>query len=467
MTPSNTLKGVLTSTFLAATLGLSSCAMLPATKPVQDKEIKDPVTIHQAIIDFVRKRYVDPDKVKDEKILAGDDINKILKTLDPHSAYLDESQFELMQKKSVGKFSGIGISLTMENGILRIAEEPDDGTPAANAGIRLNDTISNVNGLPVTGMTLNEAVGHISGKEDTNVTLTIHTPATNSTRDITLTRSILNIPTVRTAALENNIAYIRITTFSKNNLSAEFNDAVQGLKTKMGGNPSAYILDLRGNLGGFVNPALDVADAFLDNKNTILTTHGRTKDDVATHTASPGDIAEGKPLIVLVDNGTASASEIVAGALQDNHRATILGVQTFGKGSVQMVYPISYIVPGQKGALKLTTSLYFTPAGRSIQGKGITPDILYVPIDKNEIRPFPKESELSNTITNPNLKPDETKTSATCTAAQPVPENDTTLKKPLINKVGKPDYALLCAVESLNNSHQITFVKPVSAPGVS
>jgi carboxyl-terminal processing protease len=315
------------------------------------------------VFERVRSDYVD--EVSDDTLIEGA-INGMLTALDPHSNYLNAKNFTDMKVQTRGEFGGLGIEVSMENGLIKVVS-PIDDTPAARAGLKPGDFITHLNGEPVQGLTLPEAVEKMRGPENSEVTLRIRR-AGRDPFDVKLVRAKIKIQSVR-SHLEGNIAYIRITSFTEQT-DVGLAAAMKNLKQQAGAKLVGVILDLRNNPGGLLDQAVAVADAFLE-KGEIVSTRGRRPDDAQRYNAHPGDITGGLPVVVLINGGSASASEIVAGALQDHHRAILVGTRTFGKGSVQTIIPL----PGH-GAMRLTTARYYTPSGRSIQAKGIDPDII-------------------------------------------------------------------------------------------
>jgi carboxyl-terminal processing protease len=313
------------------------------------------------VFERVRAEYVE--EVGDE-VLIDAAINGMLSSLDPHSSYLDVEKYRDMQVQTRGEFGGLGIEVTMENGLVKVVS-PIDDTPAFRAGIEAGDVITHIDQQAVLGMTLSEAVERMRGPVATKIELRVLRPGRDEAIDVTLERAIIKISPVRAHA-EGDIAYVRLTTFNEQTSSALREKVEEMLK---GGPMRGLVLDLRNNPGGLLDQAVAVADAFLD-KGEIVSTRGRRPDSIQRFNARPGDLSDGLPIVVLINGGSASASEIVAGALQDHRRAIVMGTQSFGKGSVQTIMPIA----GQ-GAIRLTTARYYTPAGTSIQAKGIAPDI--------------------------------------------------------------------------------------------
>jgi carboxyl-terminal processing protease len=317
-----------------------------------------------AVFESVRANYVESPEEADliESAIAG-----MLTSLDPHSSYLDAEEFQDMQVQTSGKFGGLGIEVTMEDGVIKVVS-PIDGTPAARAGMLAGDLIIALDGETIQGLNLNEAVDMMRGAINTPITVTVKRQGVAKPFDVTIVRDVITILSVRSRQ-EDKIGYIRISTFNEQTYDS-LKSAIEKIEADVGAdNVQGYVLDLRNNPGGLLDQAIAVSDAFL-HRGEIVSTRGRHAQETRRHSARDGDLAAGKPVIVLVNGGSASASEIVAGALQDHRRATILGTRSFGKGSVQTILPL-----GANGALRLTTARYYTPSGRSIQAKGIDPDI--------------------------------------------------------------------------------------------
>jgi carboxyl-terminal processing protease len=318
------------------------------------------------VFDRVRADYVEK---PDDKKLIESAISGMLTGLDPHSSYMDAKSFKDMQVQTRGEFGGLGIEVTMEDGLIKVVS-PIDDTPASRAGVMANDIITTLDDEPVQGLTLSQAVEKMRGPINTKIKLKIVRKGQDKPIEVTLTRDNIRVRAVRARVESGDIAYIRITSFNE--------QTTEGLKREMANltqqigpdKVKGYILDLRNNPGGLLEEAVSVSDAFLD-RGEIVSTRGRNAEETQRRTAKSGDLAKGKPVIVLINGGSASASEIVAGALQDHKRATLIGTRSFGKGSVQTIIPLG----SGNGALRLTTARYFTPSGKSIQAKGITPDI--------------------------------------------------------------------------------------------
>ncbi len=335
------------------------------------------------VFEVVRADYVG--KVSDEKLVEGA-INGMLTSLDPHSNYLNTRDFNDMKVQTRGEFGGLGIEVSMENGLVKVIS-PIDDTPAARAGIKPGDVITQIDDHPVQGMTLPQAVEKMRGPINSDIKLTIRRKG-RPPFDVTLTRATIRVQSVRSHLIDNNIAYIRITSFTEQT-DVGLNNAMKNLKQQAGGKLRGVVLDLRNNPGGLLDQAVAVSDAFLD-RGEIVSTRGRRPDDAQRYNAQPGDIAAGLPMAVLINGGSASASEIVAGALKDHHRAVLIGTRSFGKGSVQTIIPLA-----GHGAMRLTTARYYTPSGRSIQDEGIEPDIV-VAEAKIELPPAKKGTKTAD-----------------------------------------------------------------------
>lgn len=316
------------------------------------------------VFERVRAKYVD--EVTDEDLIKYA-VTGMLMNLDPHSSYMDEKEFGDMQVQTRGEFGGLGIEVTMESGLVKVVS-PIFDTPAYRAGVQASDFITHLDDESIMGLSLNEAVDKMRGKVGTPIKITIRRQDVPDPIEITLVRDIIKIESVKFEMIGTDIGYIRITTFNQNT-DAGIKKAIADFKANKDNNLTGIILDVRNNPGGLLDQAISVSDLFLD-KGEIVSTRGRHAQDTERDNASPGDITDGLPIVVLINNGSASASEIVAGALQDHRRGLIAGTQSFGKGSVQTVIPL----PGH-GAMRLTTARYYTPSGRSIQAKGIEPDI--------------------------------------------------------------------------------------------
>jgi carboxyl-terminal processing protease len=366
-------------TLLLAILTLSMPAMAQedekrtATEPNEEEtqDIEDTyrqLNLFGDVFERVRGQYVE--EVGDEELVENA-IQGMLTHLDPHSAYLDADDYKDMQVQTRGEFGGLGIEVTMENGFVKVVS-PIDETPAAKAGIKAGDYITHLDEEPVLGLTLSEAVDKMRGRVGTPLNITVVREGVDEAMDFEIVRDIIKIQSVKSRVEQDDVGYIRITTFNQNTMPG-LERAFEKLEKEAGDKIIGYVLDLRNNPGGLLSQAVAVSDAFLE-KGEIVSTRGRSENDTKRDNATPGDIAKNKPMIVLINGGSASASEIVAGALQDHRRAIVLGTQSFGKGSVQTIIPL----PGH-GAMRLTTARYYTPSGRSIQAEGIEPDIMVEP----------------------------------------------------------------------------------------
>ncbi len=311
----------------------------------------------------VQEQYVE--EVTDKKLIESA-ISGMLQSLDPHSSYLSADSYKDMQVKTKGKFGGLGIEITMEDGVVKVVS-PIDDTPAAKAGMMSGDLIIGVDGESIRGLTINESVSKLRGPVGSKVIITV-VRGKKDPYEIEIKRDIINIKSVKHNIIKN-IGYVRLTTFSDTTTSG-LEKALTEIKKNIGNKFQGLILDLRNNPGGLLNQSISVADAFL-NQGEIVSTQGRNDDDTSRVFAKKGDLINGQPLVVLINSGSASASEIVAGALKDHSRAIIIGTRSFGKGSVQSIIPLA-----GNGAMRLTTARYFTPSGISIQAKGIEPDII-------------------------------------------------------------------------------------------
>jgi carboxyl-terminal processing protease len=318
------------------------------------------------VFERVRADYVEK---PDDKKLVEAAINGMLAGLDPHSSYMDKKSFGDMQVQTRGEFGGLGIEVTMEDGLVKVVA-PIDDTPAAKAGVMANDIITQLDDEAVQGLTLNQAVDKMRGPVNTKIKLTIMRKGSDKPINVTIVRDVIRVKSVRSHNEGDDVGYIRITQFNEQTTDG-LKKAINDLNSQLGADKiKGYVVDLRNNPGGLLDQAISVSDTFLD-KGEIVSTRGRNPEETQRFNARPGDMTKGKPVIVLINGGSASASEIVAGALQDHKRATLVGTRSFGKGSVQTIIPLG----AGNGALRLTTARYFTPSGRSIQAKGISPDI--------------------------------------------------------------------------------------------
>lgn len=347
--------------FAAGIFGLALIS-LPLASDAASPDTYRQLNLFGDVFERIRSDYVE--EVDDQALIEAA-INGMLSSLDPHSSYLNADDYRDMQVQTRGEFGGLGIEVTMENGLVKVIS-PIEGSPADDAGVQAGDLITKIDGEAVMGLTLSEAVDRMRGPAGTEITITVRRGDADPF-DIVIVRDIIRIDAVRYEAMDD-VAYIRIKSFSAQTESG-LKKAFSELKEQIGDRMKGVILDLRKNPGGLLSQAIAVSDAFLE-RGEIVSTRGRSPGSAERYNAKPGDITGGKPMVVLIDGGSASASEIVAGALQDHQRAIVMGTRSFGKGSVQTVIPLS-----GHGAMRLTTSRYYTPSGRSIQALGIEPDI--------------------------------------------------------------------------------------------
>jgi len=349
------------------------------------------------VFDKIKHNYVED---VEDKALLDNAIRGMLSGLDPHSTYLDAKAFEELRVGTTGEFGGLGIVVGMEDGFVKVIS-PIDDTPAQRAGVKAGDLIIRLDEKPVKGMSLDDAVKIMRGKPGTDIDLTIVREGEDQPLKFTITRDRIRVKSVKSRMLDPGYAYVRVSQFQERT-GKDLHAAINELKKENKDNLKGLVLDLRNNPGGLLDAAVIVSDTFLD-RGTIVSVRGRTEDNKLSQAATPGDILKGSPIVVLVNEGSASASEIVAGALQDNKRAVIMGQKTFGKGSVQTVIPL-----GNNSALKLTTARYYTPSGRSIQAEGIAPDITLEHLqvaakEDNGFKPL-KEADLTGHLENKKAK---------------------------------------------------------------
>lgn len=356
----------------------------------EDADTYELLNLFGEVMERAKVSYVED--VSDKKLIESA-INGMLSSLDPHSSFLDDQSFKYMSEQTKGKFGGLGIEVTMENGVVKVVSPVDD-TPASKAGLKPGDYITNIDGEAVMGMTLNDAVDKMRGKIGSKVKLTIRR-INEKPLEVTLKREEIKIQSVKNSIKADDVVYIRISSFSED-VDTMTAKAIKDAKKKLGDKLKGVVIDVRNNPGGLLDQAVNVSDLFLD-KGEIVSTRSRNEEDTVKYTAKEGDIAKGLPIVVIINDGSASASEIVAGALQDHKRAIILGEKSFGKGSVQTVIPL-----GKYGAMRLTTARYYTPSGRSIQAKGIEPDIEVKPakVEVLDTGVGFSEAEFSNALKN-------------------------------------------------------------------
>jgi carboxyl-terminal processing protease len=380
---------------------------LVAQEAEKESSVYEQLDLFGDIFERIRSSYVEP---VDEKDLIASAINGMLSHLDPHSSYLPPEDFDDMQVQTKGEFGGLGIEVTQENGVVKVVA-PIEGTPADRAGVQPGDLITQVNGESVMGLTLNEAVDMMRGPVGSDITITLQREGQEEPFDVKITRETITVSPVD-ARLEDGIVVLRLKTFNEQTYP-ELEESLKKQVEAAGGMDKieGFVLDLRNNPGGLLNQAISVVDAFLDS-GEIVSTRGRDPRDSERYNATPGDLTGGKPLAVVINGGSASASEIVAGALKDHHRAVIIGTQSFGKGSVQTIMPVQ-----GEGAIRLTTARYYTPSGRSIQALGVAPDIIVEQRAPDEVEaqedptqlPPRTEADLRGSLENDSLTDDEKK----------------------------------------------------------
>lgn len=425
----------------------AAAAVKDTAKPAGETIPLDELRLLVEIFHKLKTDYVE--ELSDKELLESA-IKGLVSGLDPHSTYLDETAYEELQEGTTGEFGGLGLEVGAEGGFLKVIS-PIDDTPASRAGIKAGDTIIRLDKTPTKGLSLDEAIKRMRGKPGESISITLVREGVEKPIELTLIRDLIKVQSVRSRLLEAGYGYLRIATFQ----SRTGEDLVKQLDQLKADNKAALkgvILDLRNNPGGVLGAAVSVSDAFLDS-GRIVYTEGRTADAKLSYEAKAPDLLAGAPLIVLVNEGSASASEIVAGALQDQHRALIMGRRTFGKGSVQTIMPMS-----NKAAIKITTARYFTPSGRSIQAEGIEPDVV---LDKlkvtdmgNDEGLFVKEAELSRHLSNPNAVPDKPK-------AKPAETTDKPGAKDEKATLAKTDYEVF---EALNLLKGMVLVQQRKAP---
>ncbi|MBI3440469.1 MAG: S41 family peptidase [Proteobacteria bacterium] len=451
----NSLTPVLALIALISFSTIPTMAAQDETRPVKPSSASDTykaLNLFGDVFEQVRSNYVEP--TEDKKLIEYA-LNGMLSSLDPHSGYMNEEEAKTMNIQNKGEYGGLGIEVTMENSVIKVVS-PIDDTPAARAGVQAGDLIVEIDGKQVIGMTLNESVDKMRGKVGSEILLTIVRQGAKAPIKLKLIRDTIQVQSVKNHVENGNIGYIRVTTFNAQTFPG-LKKAFDDIKKQTGSKLIGYILDLRNNPGGLLDQAIAVADAFLD-KGEIVSTRGRNPDDTRRDNATPGDMANGLPMIVLINGGSASASEIVAGAIQDHRRGIVMGTQSFGKGSVQTLFN----VPGG-GMIRLTTARYFTPSGRSIQAKGITPDIIIERakvVEEKEAFTEVHESDLKGALVNPDgdtteptpaaddkknddaKKPEAPKTT-------PTDKTDKTSKGGSKEDKSKADYQLMRAVDVL------------------
>lgn len=405
-------------TALLGAVAATALLAIPAPEQAGAQSAKSSETYNQlelfgAVFEEVREKYVE--EVSDKELMEAA-ISGMLTSLDPHSSFLNAKSFRDMRVQTKGEFGGLGIEVSMENGYVKVVS-PIDDTPAAKAGLQPGDLITHLDGEPVLGLTLGQAVERMRGPVDSDLTISIRRNG-EEPFDVTLTRAVIKIRSVRSRMIDD-IGYVRITTFNEQTTSG-LHAAIEEIKAEKGDDLTGYVIDLRNNPGGLLDEAISVSDTFLE-QGEIVSTRGRDPDNASRVHAKPGDMTDGKAIVVLINGGSASASEIVAGALQDHRRAIVLGTKSFGKGSVQTIVPLS----GQV-AMRLTTARYYTPSGRSIQQTGIEPDI-DVPlarIEKIDNGRSRREADLRGALNNPSGRGDTESGAADSEEAAQAPEQE-------------------------------------------
>ncbi len=395
----------ISGTLAGAILTSQVAGPLIADEADRKKSTYEQLDLFGDIFERIRSQYVED---VDEADLIESAINGMLTSLDPHSSYLPPRDFDSMQVQTRGEFGGLGIEVTQEDGFIKVVS-PIDGTPADEAGIQAGDFITKVDGENVLGLNLNEAVDLMRGEVGSEIVITVVREGVDEPFEVSIIRDTIKIKAVRTRT-EGDVVVLRISSFTDQTFS-NLEDGLKKSAEELGGmdNVSGIILDLRNNPGGLLNQAILVSDAFLD-KGEIVSTRGRNQQDSERYNATPGDLADGKPIVVLINGGSASASEIVSGALQDHRRAIVVGTKSFGKGSVQTIMPLQ-----GDGAMRLTTSRYYTPSGRSIQALGVAPDILVDQRPESDAsqeepkRNTRSEADLRGSLKNDSLTEDEKK----------------------------------------------------------
>jgi carboxyl-terminal processing protease len=378
-------------------VSVAAAADKPAAVATNSTDTYRLLSLFGDVFERVRNEYVEP--VSEEQLIESA-LNGMLTSLDPHSNYMNAKSFRDMQVQTKGEFGGLGIEVTMDNGWVKVIS-PIDDTPAARAGLRPNDFITHIDGEPVQGMSLNDAVDHMRGPVNTPIKLTVRREG-KAPFDVALVRAVIKIQTVKSKLIDN-IAYIRVTQFVETT-DTNLHKAIDELRKEGGANLKGVVLDLRFNPGGLLDQAVAVSSCFLD-KGEIVSTRSRRPEDTQRFNAHGKDLIDGLPLVVLINDGSASASEIVAGALQDHRRAILMGTRSFGKGSVQTIIPLNGF-----GAIRLTTARYYTPSGRSIQQVGIDPDIVVQPAKVETLAMAPdhvrSEAALRGALRNDTLPKD-------------------------------------------------------------
>ena len=435
---------------LIRSLGLvSAVAIIPAATAALaavDVETYKELDQFMSVFERVRSEYVE--QVDDKTLLRGA-IDGMLASLDPHSSSLDERGFRSLMTTTDGNYGGLGLNVTMEDGAVKVIAATED-TPAARAGIKAGDYLTHLNGKLIYGGTLDEAVDQMRGPPGTAVKLTIVRPGRDKPFDVAITRAVIELPAVKWE-VKDRIGVINVNSFNKTTTDS-VRAAITGIEKSLGGRPLGYVLDMRSNPGGLLDQAVGLSDVFLE-RGEIVSQRGRGKGDIERYYARPGDDAHGLPVIVLVDSGSASAAEIVAGALQEHRRALVMGERSFGKGSVQTLLPLS-----QDTALRLTTARYYTPSGRSVQEGGIAPDIAVPQLSDPDYKERPKfrEADLRRHLIN------EVKVDDDVVQDDGKPDPRFTITAEELKKKGIEDYQLHYALQTIG---RLGGSQLASAPG--
>ena len=424
------------SSFLRGVGLVAVTALLPAVSAglaATDVDTYKQLDQFMSVYERVKADYVD--KVDDKTLMKGA-IDGMLASLDPHSSYLDERDFQNMKTTTEGNYGGLGLTVQMDEGAVKIMSATED-SPASRAGLKSGDYITNIDGKLIFGDTLDNSVDKMRGPAGSKIRLTIVRPGRDKPFDVTLTREIIQLKAVKWD-VKNNVGIININSFSRVT-GPEVRDAIAGIDKKVGGRPLGYVIDLRENPGGLLDQAIEVADAFLDH-GEIVSQRGREKTDIERYYAKPGDNAHGLPVVVLVDAGSASAAEIVAAALQDQHRALVLGERSFGKGSVQTLLPLT-----DTTALRLTTARYYTPSGRSVQEGGVEPDVAVPQLTDPDYkaRPRLREADLRRHLLN------QAKVDNSVLESDPTPDPRFAETADQLKKEGVTDFQLDYAVKMI------------------
>ncbi len=457
-------RNILGPVFLSASLLTGGCATTGKTvspppqtqkKSAEQQEFNEQVAVFAYSLGMARNRALTNPSYKE---LTETALKAMIGSIDPHSAYLPAKERSNLRELYKGSFAGIGVSLSLDESGVKIVDIVEDG-PADKAGIKANDVITKINDAVIAGMDLETAVNLLRGDAGSAAQLEIQRQNTPAPLQVAVTRAVIEVKTVHKEKIGEDIGYLRITSFGGKTSRDVESAFKEWKKDPANAGINSYVIDLRNNLGGFLDQALRISDAFLET-GEITTLQSTNKKEVFM--ASPGDITDGKPVVILINGLSASASEVVTGALQDHGRVTVIGTTSFGKGIVQDTFDLKAIIPGREDAIQMTTRHYLTPSGRSIQGIGITPDILA--IDPEEDRENQgQEAKLKGAIANPHstdaLK-DTTRPTAQCVANDNPPASD--LAKPFLRASGKPDDQLLCAVEYLRKEQK--YKKVVKGP---